>query len=150
MDLDIEDQYDKIYRYCYFKVNNIQLAEDLTQETFLRFFNPNNYKEKGKPLAYLYTIARNLCIDYYKKDKKLISYNPACITDYNIDTFEKKYILREAINHLSDDLKEIILLRYANQLKIGEIAELMGVSRFVIHRKIKKALNELQEIIGEE
>ena len=37
--MDLEDKYDKIYRYCYFKVRHCQTAEDITQETFLRFFN---------------------------------------------------------------------------------------------------------------
>lgn len=37
MSLELEDQYEKIYKYCYFKVKNRHLAEDLTQETFLKF-----------------------------------------------------------------------------------------------------------------
>ena len=36
--MDIEEQYDKIYRYCYFKLYDTQLAQDITQETFLRFY----------------------------------------------------------------------------------------------------------------
>ena len=43
--MDIEEQYDKIYRYCYFKLSNQQLAEDITQETFLRFLESNTYYE---------------------------------------------------------------------------------------------------------
>ena len=41
---DIEKQYDKIYRYCYFKVKNASVAEDLTQETFLKFLQQNSYR----------------------------------------------------------------------------------------------------------
>jgi len=67
MSLSIHDQYDKIYKYCYFKVKDKQTAEDLTQETFLRYFSQKSYINKGKPLAYLYTIAKNLCIDFYRK-----------------------------------------------------------------------------------
>ena len=65
--MDIEEQYDKIYRYCYFKLSNQQLAEDITQETFLRFLESNTYYEKGKKLRYLYTIAHNLCVDIYRR-----------------------------------------------------------------------------------
>ena len=65
--MDYEAQYDKIYRYCYYKVNNAAVAEDITQETFLRFLENSTYKENGKELNYLYTIARNLCIDEYRK-----------------------------------------------------------------------------------
>ncbi|MEG2087518.1 MAG: RNA polymerase sigma factor [Angelakisella sp.] len=73
MTTELEDQYDKIYRYCCLRVNNPQLAEDLTQETFLKYFSQNTYLSRGKPLAYLYTIAKNLCIDHYRKAQPQIS-----------------------------------------------------------------------------
>ena len=68
--MDLHEQYDKIYRYCYFKLNHRETAEDITQETFLRYFasiHSTRYEEKGKALQYLYTIARNLCIDEFRK-----------------------------------------------------------------------------------
>jgi RNA polymerase sigma-70 factor (ECF subfamily) len=68
--LSLQEQYDKVYKYCYFKVHNADLAEDLTQDAFLRFFNQNSYVDRGKPLAYLYTIAKNLCADAYRKAKE--------------------------------------------------------------------------------
>lgn len=70
MSMDLEEQYDKIYRYCYFKVHSRETAEDITQETFLRFFESRNYEDTGKPLHYLYTVARNLCIDEYRRKKR--------------------------------------------------------------------------------
>lgn len=45
MSADIEEQYDKIYRYCYFKTQNAALAEDLTQECFLKYISQNTYVE---------------------------------------------------------------------------------------------------------
>lgn len=66
MSADIREQYDKIYRYCYFKVKNSVLAEDLTQQTFLKYFSQNSYIDRGRPMAYLYTIARNLCVDSFR------------------------------------------------------------------------------------
>lgn len=65
--MDLEEQYDKIYRYCYFKLRHQQKAEDITQETFLRFLENTAYREQGKRLQYLYTIARNLCMDEFRK-----------------------------------------------------------------------------------
>lgn len=64
--MDIEEQYNKIYRYCYMKTRDHHTSEDLTQETFLRFLENHSYREIGKQMAYLYVIARNLCNDYYR------------------------------------------------------------------------------------
>ena len=50
--MDIEEQYDKIYRYCYFKIFDKQLAQDITQETFLRFYKQELNLDDGKHLAY--------------------------------------------------------------------------------------------------
>lgn len=63
MGLDIDQHYDKIYKYCYFRLHNRDLAEDITQETFLRFFAGDTYRDTGQALQFLYTVARNLCID---------------------------------------------------------------------------------------
>ena len=44
--MDLEEQYEKIYRYCYFRLRHQQMAEDITQETFLRFLESGNYCER--------------------------------------------------------------------------------------------------------
>ena len=77
--MDIEEEYDKIFRYCYWKVHNKEIAEDITQETFLRFLQ-SNYDERGKRIRFLYTIAGNLCIDEFRKKP---------FEDYSLDSSEK-------------------------------------------------------------
>lgn len=69
MHTDLDEQYDKIYRYCYMKLRHQQAAEDITQETFLRFLENKTYKDMGKEIGYLYRIAGNLCIDLVRKQK---------------------------------------------------------------------------------
>ena len=54
--MDIEEQYDKIFHYCYYRIRDKNVAEDITQEVFLRFYN-SNYVEQQKEIRYLYTIA---------------------------------------------------------------------------------------------
>ena len=56
MFLDLEEQYDKIYRYCYFKLHHQQSAEDITQETFLRYFQRYNCKGKEETLNPIFPI----------------------------------------------------------------------------------------------
>ena len=66
--MDIEEQYDKIFHYCYYRIRDKNVAEDITQEVFLRFYN-SNYVEQQKEIRYLYTIARySTCVNICKMD----------------------------------------------------------------------------------
>lgn len=150
MSVSLQDQYDKIYRYCYFKVNNKEIAEDLTQETFLRYFSQTSYINRGKPLAYLYTIARNLCIDFFRKDKREQKLDQEVLVADDISRFETNIAIRQAISTLPDDLQELLLLRFANELAINEIANIMGVSRFSVYRNLNKAYGKLKTILKKE
>ncbi len=67
MAIDIEEQYEKIYRYCYYRLKNQEQTEDVTQETFLRWFASDTYRDKNQLLHYLYTVAWNLCIDEHRR-----------------------------------------------------------------------------------
>lgn len=149
MSLELKDQYDKIYRYCYFKVKDVQLAEDLTQETFLKFFAQNTYISRGKPLAYLYTIAKNLCIDACKK-REIIHLEDDVQSENELDAFETHFAVREAVSTLPKDLQEMIMLRFANELSMAEISKITGLSRFAVYRKINNALAKLKLILREE
>jgi len=148
--LPLDEQYDKIYKYCYFKVKNIHLAEDLTQETFLKFFSQNNYISRGKTLAYLYTIARNLCIDAFrKKDMSPLS-DETEDTKTSIEKLVTSIALDEALKTLPIDTQEILLLRFANDLSMAEISKITEISRFAIRRKINNALSQLKQILRED
>jgi len=69
--LDIEEQYDKLYRYCYFKLHHAQTAEDITQESFLRYWERYHPMPTTLAVKHLYIIAKNLCIDEYRKQPPL-------------------------------------------------------------------------------
>lgn len=157
MSLNLQDQYDKIYKYCYFKVKNKEIAEDLTQETFLKYFNRKPRINRGKNLAYLYTIAKNLCIDFYRErgrsDALYVHDDKVQLQSSNSDEvskFEINYAVRQAVSMLPVDLQELLLLRYANELGINEIANIMNISRFSVYRKLNKALDLLKTILREE
>lgn len=120
MQPDMEEQYDKIYRYCYFKLGNPQLAEDITQEAFLRSLESERFRVGGRPLAFLYTIARNLCIDEYRKRK--------------YDFLPEELLEQKALESGLDQEEEL--------------ADVMGVSRFKIYRDTKKILKKLERGIS--
>lgn len=148
MSLDLQDQYDKIYKYCYFKVKNKDLAEDLTQETFLKYFAQNSYTSHGKMLAYLYTIARNLCIDTFRQ-KQIEALDESILVSID-DKVCTTLAVRQAVEHLNDELTEIIYLRFGSELSINEIAAALNISRFSVHRKLNKALKELNNTLKKE
>lgn len=156
MAIEIRDQYEKIYRYCYYKVKNAALAEDLTQETFLRFFSQTSYSESGKQLPYLYTIARNLCTDTFRLrtsagEKELPEESFEDASQYRmIEQTELTLVIRQALKSLPEEEQELLLLRYANELTVNELSEITGSSRFTVYRKTKTALEHLKKRLREE
>lgn len=149
MSVDMQEQYDKIYRYCYYKVINSVLAEDLTQETFLKYFAQNDYIERGKMLAYLYTIARNLCVDAFRKTQPEILMEDIPGTDC-FEQIELNLTLRQGLKALPEQERELLLLRYVNELSVGEISSIIGISRFAVYRRTSSAIAALKNSLKEE
>ena len=148
--MDLEEQYEKIYRYCYFRLRHQQMAEDITQETFLRFLESGNYCERGKKLRYLYTIVRNLCIDECrgKKAEPLSDEIPAEPTEEAPeDQMLTGIAVKAALSELEEEEQELLLLRYVNELSIAEICGILKLSRFAVYRKIQKALKRLRNLL---
>lgn len=148
----LEEQYDKIYRYCYFKVKKQELAEDITQESFLRFYERFGHYGNGWTLQYLYRIAHNLCVDEYRRKKNVILLENE-MEEKAGEELENKVIsdlvLKEAMSVLSEGEKEMLLLRYVNEVEIGTMCKIYHISRFALYRKMKKAIGKLQKYLGE-
>ncbi len=143
--MDIEVYYDKIYRYIFYKVNNKALAEDLTQETFYKFLK----SECEEPERFLYTIARNLCIDEYRRIKPVSTEDEealAVTTEFEDELVERTAV-KEALDKLSEDDRELVILRLVNDEPIGEIAKMYGMSRFAVTRRLNKAKSTLKELL---
>ena len=142
--IDIEEQYDKIYRYCYFKLHNRELAEDITQEAFLRYLERYNCTTTVSALKCLYTIARNLCTDEYRKQK------PEAIDDFMQCTDMEEELIRnltvkDALYKLTSEEQELLLLRFVNELPVAVIGKMFGISRFSVYRRIIAASNRFRE-----
>lgn len=147
--MDIEEQYDKIYRYCYFKLKHQQEAEDVTQEAFLRYLKSDVDIRDRQGLPYLYTIAHNLCVDKFREihldvlTEDMIDPDPF----ENIDT---KLSIKNALSKLPQEDQELLLLRYINEVPISVMCKIMGLSRFSIYRKTSKILKQLKKELREE
>lgn len=146
--MDYEAQYDKIYRYCYFKLNNADVAEDITQETFLRFLESSTYQESGKGLNYLYTIARNLCIDEYRR--RVTEELPEDLPEEGVEErMIESLSMRLALARLTPMERELVLLRFVNEVPVKVICELQECSRFALNRKLKQVLKKLRGYLEE-
>lgn len=150
MPFDINEQYDKIYRYCFLRVRHKETAEDLTQETFLRYLEHPHYNSVDKTLQLLYTIAGNLCLDEFRRKKT----TELSDTEISVENVEDDVLsgvdLKQALNRLSAEDREIILLRYVNEVPVNVIAKLYNISRFALNRRIKRILGDLHEYLGRE
>ena len=136
---------DNIYSYIYFIVRNTELAEDIFQETFVKAIvtiKQGRYTENGKFRAWISRIAHNLIIDNYRQEKneQMISndefevdlFNNQKFSDGTIeDELVKTQILadvKKLIEYLPDNQKEVLILRYYQDLSFKEIADITGVS----------------------
>ena len=149
--MDLEELYEKLLKYCYSKTHDRHLAEDIVQDTFVRFYSNHTYKETGKKLAYLYIIARNLCIDSYRRPQIInideVKEDVELRTATNSETDEAldRMSAERALACLSEEDRELVLLRYNQELSNSDIGEIMGMSRWAVHRRLQKCLKQMRE-----
>ena len=141
--------YERIYRYCYFNTRKRELALDICQETFVRAWQglPKFAMYKGGSLqAFLFRIARNLIIDNHRKKKEVSieGYQNLESNDDSEDEIDKRADqkkLKQAIDLLSEKDKQIIVLKYFEDLSGVEIAKILkmreGALRVRTHRIVK-------------
>lgn len=143
---EITKYYDEIFQFCYHHVRSRQIAEDLCHDTFIRFMEKNSsHMFIRNKRSYLYTIAKNICIDYHRKMKPEYI---ATIHEELDERSESEYRvieMQEMISHLDEELREIIILRYFQDLKFKEIAEIMGITVSKAKYLVGKAIGELQK-----
>lgn len=147
--------YEQIYKFCYWKTGDRMEAQDLTQETFLRFLDcAQTYSDIENPRAFLYAIARNLCLNWQKRTRPLsfeeVDCCELCTGEDFAEASARNVTLSAAVSVLPEQLREILLLRYGQDLKVGEIAEMLGLSRFQVMYRIRSALSQLKRSLGKE
>ncbi len=157
-----KNQSDAIFRFCLLRVSNREQALDITQETFLRLWQTLAAdKEVLNDKAFLFTIARNLIIDWYRK-KKSMSLDRMLQNDREETPFdvvdkttldnlelgpEGRYLL-DKIQELSPTARDPVYLRFVEGLSPQEIAEILGISTNAASVRLNRGLSELRKITG--
>jgi RNA polymerase sigma-70 factor (ECF subfamily) len=154
--------YDAIYRYCYYRVSDSELAQDLTSEVFVRMVEKlDTFRSRGRPLvAWLYTIARNLVTDAHRKKGKVV-HIPLDETlhldgDHHADLargVDRRLAadcLAAALEHLTEEQRYVILLRFIEGLNSGQVACILSKSEGAVKALQHRALKALRRALEKE
>ncbi len=155
-----------VYSYIYFTVRNRELAEDIFQETFIKAIvtiKQGRYTETGKFRAWISRIAHNLIIDHFrqKKNENTVSNDEAPVDLLNNPslcdgTIEDEIVrlqitsdIRKLISFLPDTQREVLEMRYYQDLSFKEIAEQTGVSINTALGRMRYAILNIRRMADE-
>lgn len=154
----------RIFSFCYQFFREREIATDMAQETFVRAFRYlNKYDPKRKFSTWIYSIAKNICIDEKRKMDRnrtmsLESVSSSSVIDPEpgqhlkdpsqiFQHLEDKLFLEEAIGELPEKYRAVIILCYFQELPYQEIAEILGLSLNLVKVRIFRAKKQLLDII---
>lgn len=148
-----EEYQDAIFRFVFFRVGNRHIALDITQDTFVRLWG---HLAKGGAIeheqAFVYRIAKNAVIDYYKKSKSssldnLLENGFDPETTINTDEIFRNddiKMVQGLLEDLDEESKQIIFLRYTEEKPIEEIADLYGKTTNAMTVRIHRIIQKLK------
>lgn len=155
-DAFVRKYYGDILKYCTFHCADRKEAEDLTQETFVRFFAKlSEYRHVGKAKNYLYTIAANLCKNAFAKRAPLTAEEETLEAlgerAADVENAATTHLLLEwALGELPPEQREVVILHYYQDLKQREIAEILEIGLPLVKYRLRQAKLRLSELIGKE
>lgn len=148
---------DETYRFIFYRVSDEQTAEDLTSQVFLKAWdNLPGYEIRGLPFrAWLFQIARNTVIDHYRTHKETVPLEPDVLTKpdpaANVTREVEKRLegewLRAMLEHLTDDQREVLTLKFIHGLSTKEVAAFMGKRQGAIRALQMRGLQTLADMI---
>lgn len=144
----VKKYYPGIYQYCLLHICDAYDAEDLTQEIFTSFFTSlYRYREYGKIKNYLYTIASNTVKNYYKKKKDIpLEELPETENmDKEVEEAGIRLDMEKAVQKLPEEIREVAILFFFQELKQREIARLLHISLSLVKYRIGKAKELLKK-----
>ena len=160
MSFDINMQYDRLYRYCYYHTHNRILAQDIVQEAFTRYMERYGSPHEKNAVPYLYVIVRNLCIDHYRRqgmqaeknvqEKTYEQEQTIGLTESEDNTLITKLSVQRALSRLTEEERELLLLISVNEVSVREAGMILGISRFAVYRRLRLAQKHFRTELGKE
>jgi RNA polymerase sigma factor (sigma-70 family) len=145
----------RVFAFAYYYLKNKADAEDVSQEVFWRVFNYiKKFDTDKKFFSWIYAIEMNVIKGSFKNKKNKIVevsedfFEQISFNDNSLLSTEDKIVLFNAIDKLEDDEKNLLFLKYMEDLSIKEIADAFELSEDNIKVKIFRAKEKLQKIIG--
>jgi RNA polymerase sigma-70 factor (ECF subfamily) len=144
----------RVYRHLYYMVGNAAEAEDLTAQTFLRAWEAiDRYQVRGAPfVSWLLRIAHNLGVSYLRSKREssqlhdgIVDDKPRRDPEWSYQQAAEEELVREAIMHLREEQRQVIILRFIEELEYREVAEIIGKSVAAIRVIQHRALNALRK-----
>lgn len=146
-----------MHRYILIRVGDSEEADDLTQMVFVKFYkNLSNWQDKGfQPSAYLYSIARSVIADYYRKKGRqgskisnseevlLVISDTSQNPHADVIQAEEVKILYQNLQQLPDNYQEVLLLRYMENMPSLEIAKVIDKSDVATRKLLSRAVSAL-------
>ena len=152
-DVFVHKYYKEILAYCSYRCPDRESAEDITQETFVRFFaNLSDYRYRGKTKNYLYTIAGNLWKDYLKKVTEIPVEETKLNAKIGAEEHQTEEILNRvtvqwALGQLPEELCEVVTLYYFQELKLMEIAAVLHIGLPLVKYRLRQARIQLAKLL---
>ena len=157
---------DKLYSYIYYIVRNSEMTEDIFQETFMKAIitiRQGRYNENGKFSAWLRRIAHNLIIDNFRQERsentisndevEIDLFNNIKLCDGTIeDNIVRHQVLsdvKKLVKHLPDNQREVLEMRYYQDLSFKEIADITGVSINTALGRMRYAILNMRRMADE-
>lgn len=140
-----------VYSFTLSMLKNREDAEDVLQDVYLSVCNSASlYKPMGRPMEWLMTVTRNLCLSKLRQRSKLLPLDREEAVDY-FDTSDSddRIVLNDALKTLGDEERRIVVLHSAAGLRFREIAAVLEIPAATVRSKYHRALKKLRKILSE-
>ncbi len=139
-----------VYSFIFSLLKNKAESEDIFQEVYLMVYDhAASYRANGKPMAWIITIAKNLCYMHFRKIKNHVDMEHAEELWTDDAYIEDRLVLKAAFQEITDEERNIVILHALSGLKHREIAELFNMPLATVLSKYHRAVKKLRAVLEE-